>query len=108
METDLSALFTEKELNNCFKINQENKINDSETAKNKKRKAPKDLNAPKRFKSPYIWFVTERMESVLKTLHASVGCKSTDVMKVLSVIWKTLPPMEKLVYEIKAEEDKLR
>lgn len=81
--------------------------NSSNHAAQRKKKAYKKApDAPKRFKSAYICFVTDKMEVVKSTLPADV--KVTEVMKVLAYMWKNLPPLEKLEYEKIARADKSR
>eukprot|EP01039_Chlorochromonas_danica_P008672 gene8672-9555_t len=72
----------------------------------KRRLLKKAPDAPKRFKSAYICFVTEKMEDVKKELPPDK--KVTDIMKVLAYMWRNLPPLEKHKYESIADADKSR
>lgn len=76
------------------------------TTLRKKRLLKKAPDAPKRFKSAYICFVTEKMEDVKQSL--PVDTKVTEIMKTLAYMWKNLPPLERMEYERIAEEDKTR
>ncbi len=80
-------------------------INNEPKLKRKKllKKAP---NAPKRFKSAYIYFVSDNMENVKNKLGEDQ--KITEIMKVLAQMWKDLSQENKLKYITIAEADKLR
>lgn len=75
----------------------------------KKRKLMKKApDAPKRFKTAYICFVTEKMDEVKSNLSSLEECKVTDIMKVLALMWKNLSPSEKIHYQQQADDDKNR
>ncbi len=77
------------------------------TSKSKKRKLLKKApNAPKRFKSAYICFITQNMDEMKNKL--GQDSKVTDVTKELAKIWKNLPSAEKNRYISVAEADKAR
>ncbi|KAJ1434327.1 high mobility group box domain-containing protein, partial [Ochromonadaceae sp. CCMP2298] len=61
---------------------------------------------PKRFKSAYICFVMEKMDSLKQQLPSDL--KVTEIMKRLAYMWRTLPPLERREYELVAEADKAR
>lgn len=75
---------------------------------NKKKLLKKAPQAPKRFKTAYICFVADKMEEVKYQMKQYEGYKVTDVLKVLSNMWRQLSPMEKRKYERMAELDKER
>lgn len=71
------------------------------------KKAP---DAPKRFKTAYVWYVSDHMEEVkldLQRLHGP-AFQATDVLKIIAGMWKTVSPIERMHYEMKAEQDKQR
>lgn len=71
------------------------------------KKAP---DAPKRFKTAYVWYVSDHMEEVkldLQRLHGP-AFQATDVLKIIASMWKTVSPIERMHYEMKAEQDKQR
>jgi len=73
----------------------------------KRRKVTKrNPEAPKRGKSPYIFFSMERREAVKEQLGSDA--KTTDIMKQVAHEWNALSDDQKLVYKEKAEADKLR
>eukprot|EP01040_Poterioochromonas_malhamensis_P011768 gene11768-12840_t len=80
--------------------------NSSNNSLRKRRLMKKAPDAPKRFKSAYICFVTDKMDDVKKSLPADM--KVTEIMKTLAYMWKNLPPLERLEYEKIAEADKSR
>lgn len=67
------------------------------------RKAPQ---APKRFKSPYIYFSMARMEELKKLSGGKT--KVTSTSKQVSKEWKCLPPSERRKWEEVARRDKIR
>lgn len=75
----------------------------------KKRKAMKKApDAPKRFKSAYICFIGERMETEKANNLQNADPKVTEIMKILANKWKELSPHEKERYELMALHDKQR
>jgi len=76
--------------------------------KNGKRRKVTKRNplAPKRGKSPYIFFSMERREAVKEQL--GPDAKTTDIMKRVAEEWNALAPEQKSMYNAKAEADKAR
>lgn len=72
----------------------------------KKRALKKCPDAPKRFRSAYICFLSENLEKAKSNIPNDA--KVTDVMKELANNWRSLPQEEKNYYEIMAQEDKIR
>ena len=70
-----------------------------------KKEPVKDPNAPKRNKSPYLFFCEASREGIRKK-HPDM--KMTDVSKELGKMWKDLTEGEKGKYEKMAERDKVR
>jgi len=88
-------------------------IENNNTCNTKRRKNP---DAPKRFRSPYIFFSSEKIgelkENISQTnptgqdgLHKN---KITDLSKLLSEKWRSLSMDEREIFEQRALEDKLR
>lgn len=104
----MSKIFDTQPLNlmdETLDMNEKNQDNNSNVNK-KKRLLKKSPHAPKRFRSAYICFVTEKMDIVKSSLPPEM--KVTDVMKRLAIMWKALPPLQKKHYESIAEADKNR
>jgi len=73
----------------------------------KRRKITKrNPDAPKRGKSPYIFFSMEKREAVKQELGAEA--KTTEIMKRVAAMWNLLDPSQKEIYNQRAEEDKIR
>jgi len=71
----------------------------------KRKRAPKDPNAPKRNLSAFFWFCNDERPSVRATNPSwAVG----DVAKELSKRWADVTPEEKTKYEEMAIKDKAR
>ena len=84
-----------------------NNLTSGDNSSHKKKKLLKKApDAPKRFKSAYICFIGERMESEKAKRNSEL--KVTDMMKLLANQWKELPTHERMKYEQIAEADKLR
>jgi hypothetical protein len=69
----------------------------------------KDVNCPKRSKSSYLYFCTEKRDFVLKKLGS--GAKTTDVTKELGKLWNILKeesPKDFEHYQKLANDDKER
>mmetsp|Transcript_9700 Transcript_9700/g.9484 ORF Transcript_9700/g.9484 Transcript_9700/m.9484 type:complete len:797 (+) Transcript_9700:326-2716(+) len=79
---------------------------ESVQCRNKKRLLKKAPDAPKRFKSAYICYVTKKMDEIKE--ESARDIKATDVMKKLAILWQDLSPADRLIYEITAEADKAR
>jgi len=72
----------------------------------KYKKAP---DAPKRFKSAFIIFSAEKHKEIKKKLEKEGRPeKTTDIAKLVSESWKSLPPGEREKWEQKAETDRAR
>lgn len=100
-------------------------LSDLPTNKRKRKLTKKAPDAPKRFLSPYVFFVKEKMAEMRdfnkdqsnknmnstnkdELTHESSDIKSTDMMKVLSMLWKSLPEKEIYKYEELARKDRER
>lgn len=72
---------------------------------NKKKKADKDLNAPKKPLTSYIIFCSEKRKSIVdkdpKLAPKDVSCK-------LAELWRGLSESEKMIYTKKSEAEKER
>jgi len=71
----------------------------------KKKKVPKDPNAPKRGLSAYMFFANEQRENVRSE---NPGIAFGQVGKVLGERWKALNSKQRDPYEAKALADKKR
>jgi len=69
------------------------------------RKAPQ---APKRFKSAFIFFSVEKHPEIRKQLAAGTNSDVPNVAKLVSEAWRSLSPEDRSVWEKKAEDDKKR
>lgn len=83
-----------------------NNLTGDNSSHKKKKLLKKAPDAPKRFKSAYICFIGERMESEKAKRNSDL--KVTDMMKLLANQWKELSAHEKMKYEQIAEADKQR
>lgn len=104
----------------------EDDINSQCNSLKRKKLLKKAPDAPKRFKSAYIYFVMDKMDSVRSsasdTLKVSIleSLRSkfemiiellgqvTEMMKILAQMWNNLPNEQKLRYEDSANADKER
>lgn len=73
--------------------------------KRRRRTKEKDPNAPKRPRSAYILFCSERRNDA-KAIQPDAG--ATDILKLLGQMWQQLTPEEKVPWVEKAEMDKQR
>ncbi|OEU09653.1 non-histone protein, partial [Fragilariopsis cylindrus CCMP1102] len=75
----------------------------------KYKKAPQ---APRRFKSSYIFFSTIKHKSIrvelLKANQDNAKLSTTEIAKMVSKAWKTLPEDEREKWEEMARKDKVR
>eukprot|EP00586_Coscinodiscus_wailesii_P004845 CAMPEP_0172485618 /NCGR_PEP_ID=MMETSP1066-20121228/13713_1 /TAXON_ID=671091 /ORGANISM="Coscinodiscus wailesii, Strain CCMP2513" /LENGTH=414 /DNA_ID=CAMNT_0013250981 /DNA_START=563 /DNA_END=1807 /DNA_ORIENTATION=+ len=69
------------------------------------KKAPQ---APKRFKSAYMFFSTKKHPEIRKKLEAGKGKDVTNVAKFVSEEWRKMIPEERAVWEKLAADDKQR
>mmetsp|Transcript_46077 Transcript_46077/g.55874 ORF Transcript_46077/g.55874 Transcript_46077/m.55874 type:complete len:308 (-) Transcript_46077:393-1316(-) len=69
------------------------------------KKAPQ---APKRFKSAYMFFSTKKHPEIRKKLEAGKGKDVTNVAKFVSEEWRKMSPEERAVWEKLAADDKKR
>ncbi|KAF7731664.1 hypothetical protein EC973_008834 [Apophysomyces ossiformis] len=83
----------------------ENTTDQAIEGKKKRKRAPKDPNAPKRFVGSYIHFANEHREQV-KADHPEANQK--EVVQMLGEMWKALSESEKDRYKRIYEEDKVR
>jgi hypothetical protein len=76
----------------------------------RKSKFKKCPNAPKRFKSAYIFFSTEMMQRIKAEQKGSQDEKQkiTDISKKISIAWKKLDPEERVKWNLIAKKDKER
>jgi len=70
-----------------------------------KRKKKKDPNAPKRPRSAYILYCTEKRSEV-KAEHPDA--KPAELMRIMGELWNSLAPTKKQEYTDKAKDDKAR
>lgn len=73
--------------------------------KSRFRKAPQ---APKRFKSAYIFYSTEMMKTLKRKQNSSGKQKITDISKEISLSWKSLSQEERSKWYNIAKKDKER
>ena len=78
---------------------------DSNLLKGGKKKREKDPNKPKKPLSPYIHF-TNSYRNMIKEQNPNAGLG--EISKMLGGIWQELESNDKLPFEKKAEEDKVR
>jgi len=71
----------------------------------KKKRAKKDPNAPKRARTAYIFFSSEKRDEVVKK-HGKESLGET--AKRIAALWKKASAEDKKKYEAKAEKDKRR
>jgi len=70
------------------------------------KKAP---DAPKRFKSAFIFFSTDKHKTIRAQLQADgVAAKTADIAKLVSKAWKNLSPDERESWEAMARKDRAR
>jgi len=69
------------------------------------RKTQKDPNAPKRWRSSFVFFTFEFRPRVMQE---NPGIRFVDMGNVLGEMWRSLNPEEKKRYEDQAAQDKLR
>lgn len=80
--------------------------NSSSGKATKFKKAP---GAPKRFKSAFIIFSSEKHKIIKEEQKDNPNAKkTTDIAKLVSEEWRNMPPEEKKVWEEKASKDKAR
>lgn len=86
---------------------QERAKREAEKLNGKRRKVTKrNPEAPKRGKSPYIFFSMERRDAVKEQL--GPDAKTTEIMKRVAAEWNLLTDDQKAIYKEKAEADKIR
>ena len=71
----------------------------------RKPKGPKDKNAPKRGRTSYIIFCTEKRPAVQAQFPE---LKNKEIVRKIGALWKTLTPDEQEPYRVKEKEDKVR
>lgn len=81
--------------------------------KNKKSKKPnkrmkKPPDAPKRFKSSFIFFSMEKHKEIKEELSKGAVTKTTNITSLVSEAWRELDPLEKQKFEEMAKQDKAR
>lgn len=72
----------------------------------RKQRAKKDPDAPKRGTPAYIFFMKEKREEIVKK-NPSIK-SATEIAALVGEEWKRLTPAQKAPYEKKAEADKQR
>jgi len=81
-------------------------VRQGKQAKSRFKKAP---DAPKRFKSAFIIFSAEKHKKIKAELLSEGRTeKTTDIAKLVSEAWRSMPPEEKESWEEKARQDKAR
>merc|ERR1719174_3108209 len=100
-DKDLSAMLGEKKLSNKGTVEEKRKRLLDHMAKKK----DKDENKPKRGKSAYILFVTQKRGEV-KEKYPELD--NTAAMKQLGIMWKEASDAEKAPFEAMAKKDKIR
>eukprot|EP00921_Rhytidocystis_pertsovi_P015797 GHVQ01025046.1.p4 GENE.GHVQ01025046.1~~GHVQ01025046.1.p4 ORF type:complete len:109 (-),score=18.88 GHVQ01025046.1:1287-1613(-) len=72
-----------------------------------KKRAKKDKNAPKRGKSPYIFYVTDARKSLIEK-DPSLAKDIAKTGSMLGASWGKLSAAQKQPYEKLAQQDKIR
>jgi len=82
------------------------RVSRAKPSTSKYKKAP---DAPRRFKSAFIFFSTDKHKEIRAKLGKKGATeKTTNVAKMVSEAWKALSPDERQVWEEKARRDKAR
>uniref|UniRef100_A0A7S2UYP1 HMG box domain-containing protein n=1 Tax=Fibrocapsa japonica TaxID=94617 RepID=A0A7S2UYP1_9STRA len=81
-------------------------LQDDYPKKKRKRSHKKAPGAPKRARSPYILFASEKRAEVKARL--GENCKVTDVMKAVAALWRQLDEEGRKEFVAKAEMDRAR
>jgi len=74
----------------------------------KKRKHIRPPDAPKRFKSSFIFFSMAKHKEIRETSRADDNLKAKNVTTMVSEAWKSLEPLEREKFEEMARQDKAR
>jgi len=74
--------------------------------RNNGTKKPPD--APKRFKSSFIFFSMAKHKEIKESLSRSTDTKGINITSLVSEAWRTLEPMERQKFEEMARQDKAR
>jgi len=70
--------------------------------------AKKPPDAPKRFKSSFIFFSMAKHKEIKEIFARGVNTKVTNITSMVSEAWRTLEPLEKQKFEEMARQDKVR
>jgi len=85
---------------------QEKKKKPKKKRRNNGTKKPPD--APKRFKSSFIFFSMAKHKEIKENLARDGGAKFPNITSMVSEAWRTLEPLEKYKFEEMARQDKAR
>jgi len=76
--------------------------------KQTKQRMKKPPDAPKRFKSSFIFFSMEKHKEIKEKMASGADSKPANITALVSEAWRTLDPLEKEKYEEMARRDKAR
>lgn len=101
----ISSNTNEQEYKNIMKVLKDKKDEISPLLLSSKTKRIKDPNAPKKWKTSYIFFCSEQRE-LLRNQNQKY--KTTEITSKLADMWKKLSPSERVKYEELSNKDKER
>eukprot|EP00536_Pseudo-nitzschia_multiseries_P002769 jgi/Psemu1/322696/estExt_fgenesh1_pg.C_380023 len=86
----------------------EKKRKPTKTKKKPKQRAKKPPDAPKRFKSSFIFFSMEKHKEIKGKMATGVDPRPANITAMVSEAWRTIDPLEKEKFEELARHDKTR